>query len=241
MQLVLVLDDRPQTLEEIHRRLRKRFGPPDPWLLLDPVSQLIMGMLGGRTHGEVSQAVFVVARKRFGDWEAMRDAPVAEIQGAIAEVTYAELKAPRLKAALQAITARRGRLTLDFLGGLTVEQALVWLERLPGVGRKVAAATLNFSTLRMAALVIDTHHLRALRRLGLVNRSTDPMQAYERIMPLLPHGWTAADMDEHHQLVKALGQTTCRHTCPSCRRCPLRDLCPTAAFAGFVSSISPTT
>jgi adenine-specific DNA glycosylase len=110
-----------------------------------------------------------------------------------------------------------------------VDQALIWLERLPGVGRKVAAATLNFSTLRRAALVIDTHHLRVLRRLGLIDRRAGTVEAYDRLVPLLPGGWTAADLDEHHQLMKALGQTNCRHAFPICRRCPLRDLCPTAA------------
>lgn len=229
MQLVLTLDDRTRTLAEMHRRLRAGFGQPGPWYHLDPVSQLVMGLLGGRTHGEVSKAAFEALLMHFGDWQAVHDAPVVEIQAIVGAVTYAELKAPRLKAALQAIIASRGRLALDLLHDLPVEQALAWLEHLPGVGRKTAAQTSNFSTLRKAALVIDTHHLRVLRRLGPVGRRADLAQACDRLTPLLPASWTAADMDDHHQLVKSLGQTTCRHAYPACRRCPLRDLCPTAA------------
>ena len=187
-----------------------------------------MGIVGGRTRGEVSKDAFEALLARFGSWEAVRDAPVAEIYEAIAVVTFAELKAPRLKAALQAVTRDRGRLTLDILDGLTVDEALAWLERLPGVGRKVAAATLNFSTLRKAALVIDTHQLRVLRRLALVGPYADLAQAFDLIMPIVPNAWTAHDMDEHYQLMKTLGQTLCRHIAPSCRRCPLRELCPTA-------------
>ena len=58
MQLLLTLDDRSQTLAEIHRRLQRRFGPQGPFLPFDPVSQLVMGLIGGRTRGEVSKSAF---------------------------------------------------------------------------------------------------------------------------------------------------------------------------------------
>ena len=109
-----------------------------------------------------------------------------------------------------------------------VEDALAWLERLPGVGRKVAAATLDFSTLRKRALVIDTHHLRVLRRLGFLSGRCTLRRAYDRIMPLVPTDWPPAMLDEHHQLMKCLGQEICRHGMPICRRCPLENLCPMA-------------
>jgi endonuclease-3 len=232
MQLVLAFDERSRVLAKIHGRLRQRFGPQGPWLLLDPVSQLVLGILGTRTRGEISKTAFEALIVRYSRWEAARDASVAELRGIIAEVTYPDVQAPRLKAALQAVTASTGGLTLDHLSGLTVEHALVWLERLPGVGRKIAAATLNFSVLRKVALVIDTHHLRVLRRLGLVDRGADAAEAYDRLMPVLPGGWTAADLDEHHQLMKALGQEICRHAHPLCHRCPLHDLCPSIGSGG---------
>lgn len=228
MQLMLKLDDRTQTLAEIHRRLQSRFGQQGPFVQLDPVSQLVMGLVGGKTHSDVSRAAFEALLMRFRAWEAVRDAPVAEIRVVIDGVTFAEIKAPRLKAALETITKIHGRLTLDSLERMTVEEALAWLERLPGVGRKIAAATLNFSILRKAALVIDTHHLRVLRRLTFVARGTNLKGASDRIVPLLPPDWLAADLDEHHQLMKTLGQTICRHSAPICRLCPLQDLCPTA-------------
>lgn len=228
MQLLLDLDDRTRRLAKIHRRLHRRFGTPGPVLRLDPVSQLVLGLIGGRTRSEVSKSAFEALLVRFGDWAAMRDAPADEIEAVIRTVTFPEIKAPRLKMALVAITKAHGGLTLDSLAGLPVEAALTWLERLPGVGRKVAAATLNFSTLRMRALVIDTHHLRVLRRLTFVGEHSNLTQAYDRIMPILPSAWSAAALDDHHQLMKRLGQTICRHYEPLCRCCPLHDLCPTA-------------
>lgn len=227
MQLLLKLDDRIPTLAGIHGQLNRRFGLPGPFLRLDPVSQLAMGLIGGRTRGEVSKAAFEALLARFGDLEAVRDGPVVEIEDAVHAVTFAEVKAPRLKAALKEITRANGRLALGSLERLSVEAALTWLERLPGVGRKVAAATLNFSTLRMRTLVIDTHHLRVLQRLRLVGRRTNLTQAHDLVMPLLPADWLAEDLDDHHQLMKILGQTICRHRAPICRCCPIQDLCPT--------------
>ena len=190
-----------------------------------------MGVIGGRTHGEVSQSAFEALLMRYGSWEAVRDAPVGAIERTIRAVTYPEVKARRLIAALQTITRLHGRLTLDNLEVLPVEPALAWLERLPGVGRKAAAATLGFSTLNKRALVIDTHHLRVLHRLGLVSQRSGLRPAHDQIMPILPADWSSTDLDQHHFLMKRLGQTVCLHGVPVCRRCPLADLCPTSPGA----------
>ncbi len=227
MQLQLALDDRPALLAEVHRRLLRRFGPQGPYLRLDPVSQLVLGLLGGRTSGDVSQAAFEGLLLGFASWAAVRDAPLAKIRPIVAAVTFAEAKAPRLKRALAAITAHDGWPRLDHLECRTVMESLLCLEQLPGVGRKVAAATLNFSTLAKAALVIDTHHLRVLCRLGFVGWRADLRQTYDTVMPLLPSSWDAAAIGQHHHLFKRLGQDLCRHAAPLCDRCPLIELCPT--------------
>ena len=232
MQLALQLDGRQERFAEVDRRLRLHYGPQGPWLRLDPVSQLVLGMVGGRTYEADSRRAFLALRARYRTWECLRDAPLADLQETIQGVTYAEVKAGRLKAALAAVTQRRGALTLDFLAAWGVGAALAWLESLPGVGRKTAAATLNFSTLEMPALVIDTHHLRVLRRLRLVGQRTTLSEAYDRTVPYLPVHWCANDLDAHHQRIKTLGQDVCRHAEPACGICVLRDLCPSAALIG---------
>ena len=137
--------------------------------------------------------------------------------------------APQIKAALVAITRAHGRLTLDPLAAMAADRALARLERLPGVGRKVAAGTLDFSTLRKPVLVIDSHQLRILKRLRLVGPRANIAKAHDTIAPAMPPRWIAADLDEHHQLMKALGRSICRNPSPLCHRCPIKDLCPTAA------------
>lgn len=227
MQLPLDIDDRGYVLKQIHVRLRRRFGQQGPFLLLDPVSQLVLALIGGKTHGDVSKAAFEALLRRFGTWEELRDAPVSDIEVGIADVTFAEAKAARLKSALCQLTAANGGLTLANLKTMAVNDALGWLEDLPGVGRKSAAVVLNFSRLQMRALVMDTHHLRVLRRLRLIGWRCPTGQAYDQIVPLLPADWSADDMSEHHELIKRLGQEVCRHDTPRCAACPLVDLCPT--------------
>ncbi|WP_195818335.1 endonuclease III domain-containing protein [Roseobacter sp. MH60115] len=196
-------------------------------MLLDPVSQLVMGLIGGKTRGDISTSVFRALKGRFRDWESLRDAPVQEIRHLIAPVTFAEVKARRLKSALQMVTASQGALTLDLLKPMSVSASLNWLEKLPGVGRKTAATVLNFSTLRKPALVIDTHHLRVARRLGLIRQRAGTVEAFEQLSPLLPQQWGAPNVDSHHQLIKRHGQRQCPTRWPTCHGCCLADLCDT--------------
>lgn len=228
MQLCLPLEDRAGAIIAIHSRLRRHLPPPGSFLALDPVSQLVNAMIGGVTQDAVSKDAFLRLRRRFGSWEAVRDAPEFEVRKMIRAVTHADQKAGRIKKALATITGPDGRCSLDRLSVMSDTEALLWLERLHGVGRKSSATVLNFSTLRRPVLVIDTHHLRILRRLGLIGRRDDTRNAYERIMPLAPDNWRAAEFDEHHQFVKLLGQTICRPKQPKCNVCPLADLCPSA-------------
>ena len=151
MQLDFWPGKRAETVREVHFRLLGRFGSPGPWVYPDPVSQLVLGLVGGRTREAVSLAAFTSLARKFRCWEAVRDAPVAEVRATIRHVTYADVKADRLQCALKRLTDRRGRLELEFLGRLDLTSAMAWLMRLPGVGPKVAALTLNFSTLRMPA------------------------------------------------------------------------------------------
>jgi endonuclease-3 len=216
-------------LARIHRMLLAAHGRPGPWLQFDPVSQLVMALIGTRTVTTTSKRVFVQLMARYGSWAEVSSRAPAELRRALAPVTYADAKAERLPAALRAIASACGELDLEFLGTWPEEPALLWLERLPGVGRKVSAATLNFSTLRRRVLVVDLHHRRVVQRLGLVPPAATLTQAYHILMRRLPDRWTAADLDDHHMLIMHHAQTVCRALAPRCGACPLASLCPTAA------------
>ena len=212
-------------LAEIHEILLKRYGRPEarqPW---DPLTQLIYSMLTSRTKETESQQVMRDLKVRFASWEELRDAPLAEIEGKIGVVTFPEVKAPRLKAILQEITARVGTLTLDFLAKYRTAKVRDWLEQFEGVGNQVSAAVVNFSTLRRRAICVDAHHLRVTQRLALTPRA-DAATTEERLMKMVPEEWTAEVLDEHHSLFKIHGQTLCTFAEPKCGVCPLLARCP---------------
>ena len=218
-------------LPHIHRLLLKHYGEPEVRELWDPLTQFIYSLLSSRTKTPQAHQVMRDLERAFpgaapGNWEFVRDAPIAEIERAIAVVTFPEIKAPRLKAALEGITARYGSLTLEFLGKYRTEKIRQWLEQFEGVGPQVSAAVVNFSTLRRRALSVDANHLRVIQRLCVVPRA-DARTTEERLMRLVPETWDAALLDEHHSLVKLHGQTLCTFHEPRCEQCPLLELCPT--------------
>jgi endonuclease-3 len=113
-----------------------------------------------------------------------------------------------------------------FPGDADEEMAMQWLVTLPGVGPKIAAAVLNFSTLRKRQLVVDTHLLRVGRRLGVLSAASDYQTGHDDFMRLIPTFWDGDDLSQFHRLMNSLGQGICMAIAPACGRCPLQDLCP---------------
>lgn len=217
---------------EIHRLLCAEYGCPIAYFRdLDPLSELVGSLLSHRTRNADSGAAFRSLRERFPNWEHVRDAPVAEIEQAIARVTWPEQKAPRLKEVLGAITDRIGRLELDFLAGMEVTAARAWLESLPGVGPKTSAAVLSFSRLRMRALPVDSHHHRVARRTGLIDATLPVGPSHAALEALLPSGWDAQAVYDHHEVMMLHGQRCCFFQKPACHRCVVLPLCPAGARA----------
>ena len=219
-------------LVEVHRRLLEYYGKPPKRDVWDPLKQFIYSLLSSRTKTEVTFEVVAHLEERFGNWETLRDAPVAEIEDAIRAVTFPEKKAIQLKQALEQITERCGLLSLDFLKGYRTEKIRSWLERFDGVGSKTSGAVVNFSTLRRRAMCIDSHHLRVTERLGFVAKGASARQTEDRLMEMAPASWAPEMLDEHHMLIKIHGQRTCTLHHPRCSACPLLEICPTGQAAG---------
>jgi endonuclease-3 len=236
MQIRLAL---PSDLAAVRDRLRAVFGPQRATHRMDPVSQLIKSVLSSRTYDQVSWAAFVRLRAAFPDWRALTLADPAQIEPVIDPVTFADDKARRLPILIRVIILKRGELDIDFLKDEPLEEAMEWLTRLPGVGVKIATATLNFSTLERAVLTVDTHVHRVTRRLGLAPRDGDLALAFESLMQQVPASWSADGFFELHWLLKGHGQSICTHFDPACGLCALRETCPRIDVAGAMGEILP--
>ena len=86
---LVVEDDR---LPRIHGLLLELYGKPKPREPWDPLTQFIYSLLSSRTKTEVTHQVLRHLRERFGTWENLRDAPLAEIEDAVRDVTFPEQK-----------------------------------------------------------------------------------------------------------------------------------------------------
>ncbi|MBB6014629.1 endonuclease-3 [Aquamicrobium lusatiense] len=212
----------------VREQLKFFFGRPDRVPARTPIGQLVKSSISNRTLDEVSLAAYQRLVEAYPEWPALAAASTGDVEALIGNVTFPDVKARHLGDALRVIGVRHPDFNLDFLGCLSVAEALAWLERLPGVGRKISASTLNFSTLEMPAFVVDTHVLRVLSRYGFVRNTADTRTACDAVMAASPR-WGAAELAELHILMKSLGQTICRHDRARCPDCPIRQHCKTAA------------
>ncbi len=205
---------------EIFTRLHNFFGAVDWRPPLSAMDELVSTILSQSTTDLNRDRAFDRLKARFGTWEAVRDADVAEIEDAIRVAGLARQKAPRIKAALQFISAERGELSLDFLRGMPVAEARAWLTQMKGVGIKTASIILLFA-LDMPAFPVDTHVHRTTGRIGLIPPKTSAEKAHHILEAALP---PETYLEAHLQFIR-LGREICHARKPNCAVCPLRDVC----------------
>ncbi|MEP0189614.1 MAG: endonuclease III [Erythrobacter sp.] len=227
MQLDLGPDERIETLRAFQAKLIERFGriirPPEK--RRDPVWVLVHGVIGAQTKTAASNASTDALIDEFGSWERVAHACAEDLAARLQRQTFPSVAAQRLKACLQAIIDQRGSVDLRHLSNYEIVEAMAWLETLPGVARKNSAGVMNASTFDRRAMVIDGHHRRIMQRAGIVPAKADTAKTYDALLPIVPEEWSAADMDEHHLLLKKLGQTHCRPRKAQCEDCPVRQDC----------------
>ena len=229
MQLDLGSDPRSDVLRRSQAALIAAFGriirPPDK--RRDPVWVLVHGVIGAQTKTAASNASTDGLIAEFGTWDAAAKAPVADLEARLQRQTFPSVAAQRLSACLNAIIEERGSVDLRHLSNYETGEAMAWRETLPGGARKNSAGVMNASTFERRAMVIDGHHRRIMQRMGIVPAKADTAKTYDALMPIVPQDWSAADMDEHHLLLKKLGQTYCRPRRARCDGCPVRSDCRT--------------
>ncbi len=206
---------------EITRRLTEHYGEV-PFSSKDPMSMLVDIILSHRTRDEQTAAAYANLLKRFGSWEAVRDAPTEEVQNTIANVNWPEVKAPRLQTIMRQITDECGNLDLNFLCELPIEEAAAWLNRFEGVGPKTTACVLLFSC-ELPLLPVDVHVGRVSQRLGLIGKRVTNDAAHNLLQALLPQD--ARSIYNFHKALLRHGQRICVYERPRCEKCMITDLC----------------
>ncbi|HEU0024727.1 MAG TPA: hypothetical protein VFQ12_08860 [Thermoleophilaceae bacterium] len=211
-------------LRAIRDRLRKEYGRPRLRPHGAPVDELVLTVLSQNTNDRNRDVAYGRLRERFRTWEAVRQAPVGEVEDAIRPGGLAPTKAGRIGRILDAVAegdAPVGNETLAWLADAPLEEAREYLCTLPGVGRKTAACVLLFSYGR-EEVPVDTHVFRVGTRLGLFRPGASFDEAHDEMLRLTAPG----DAYEVHMLLIRHGRRICTARAPRCAECPLRRMCP---------------
>lgn len=200
--------------------LRATYGNPTWRPHLSPVDELVSTILSQNTNDANRDRAFERLRARFPTWEEVRDAPFEAVIDAIRPAGLAYQKGPRIQAALRYLTETQGRVTLDHLEAMSLDEARAWLTGINGVGPKTAAIVLLFAFGR-PAFPVDTHVHRVSKRLGLIGPKTTAEQAHDLLEQIVP----PEDYLIFHLNMIAHGRTLCHAREPMCERCPLTTLC----------------
>jgi endonuclease-3 len=204
-------------MRTIRDRLRREYGRPVLRPHREPIDELILTVLSQNTNDRNRDVAWARLRERLPTWDAVREAPVAEIEDAIRPGGLAPTKSVRIKQILEAL----GDDDLCWLEDAPLEQARNYLVELPGVGRKTAAVVLLFSFGR-PEVPVDTHVYRVASRLGLIRPGASFDEAHDEMLRLVDPD----DAYEIHVLLIRHGRRTCIAREPRCEECPLHRMCP---------------
>ena len=199
---------------EIIERLKKEY--PDVGCTLD-YDQAWKLLVSVRLAAQCTDArVNVVVQdlyEKYPDVNALAEADPADIEAIVRPCGLGRSKARDISACMKILRDEYG-------GG--IPDNFKDLMNLPGVGRKSANLVMG-DVFGEPAIVTDTHCIRLVNRMGLVNQIKDPKKVEMALWEIIP---PEEGSDFCHRLV-FLGRDICTaRTKPHCEKCCLRDICP---------------
>jgi endonuclease-3 len=200
--------------------LREEYSYPTWRQHLPPVDELVNTILSQNTSDTNRDVAFEALVARFPTWEAVRDADPEAVIETVRPAGLANQKGPRIQAALRYLTETQGRITLDHLKEMPIEEAKAWLTAINGIGPKTAAIILLFA-MNKPAFPVDTHVHRVTRRLGLIGKKTNAEKAHVELEEIVP----PEDYYAFHLQVIRHGRTVCHARAPKCGICVVQDEC----------------
>lgn len=199
---------------EIIERLKKEY--PDVGCTLD-YDQAWKLLVSVRLAAQCTDArVNVVVQdlyEKYPDVNALAEADSADIEAIVRPCGLGRSKARDISACMKILRDEYG-------GG--IPDNFKALMKLPGVGRKSANLVMG-DVFGEPAIVTDTHCIRLVNRMGLVDQIKDPKKVEMALWEIIP---PEEGSDFCHRLV-FLGRDICTaRTKPHCEVCCLKDICP---------------
>lgn len=196
-------------------KLEDKYGQVKTPLHYHNVFELLIAViLSAQTTDEQVNKVTPKLFSKFKTIESLANAKVEDIEEAINSINYYKSKAKNIKSC-----ARR---VLDEFEGM-VPDNMEDLISLAGVGRKTANVVLNEFYGNYQGIVVDTHVKRLSNRLGL-SKEHDVLKIEKDLMK----HFDKEDWEKISLLLIYHGRQVCNAKKPDCKKCVLKDKCPTA-------------
>ena len=198
---------------EIIRRLKEEYPDADCTLDYNQAWKLLVSV---RLAAQCTDArVNVVVQDLFAQYPsvgALAQADVSEIERIVRPCGLGHSKARDISACMKMLQ--------DQYGG-NVPEDFDALLKLPGVGRKSANLIMG-DVFGKPAIVTDTHCIRLVNRMGLVDGIKVPKKVEMALWKLIP---PEEGSDFCHRLVYHGREVCTARTKPYCDRCCLKDIC----------------
>ena len=198
---------------EVIERLREEYPDAECTLDYDQAWKLLIGVrLAAQCTDERVNIVVEKLYEKFPDVDALADADVAEIEEIVRPCGLGKSKARDISACMKILKEQYGG---------QIPKTFDELLKLPGVGRKSANLIMG-DVFGEPAIVTDTHCIRLVNRIGLVDGIKEPKKVEMELWKIIP---PEEGSDFCHRLVYHGREVCTAHTKPHCDRCCLADIC----------------
>lgn len=198
---------------EIIDRLQREYPDADCTLKYEDAWKLLVSvrLAAQCTDARVNQIVPKLYEK-FPDVDALAEAEVDEIEEIVRPCGLGKSKARDISACMRMLRDEFDSQVPDDFDALL---------RLPGVGRKSANLIMG-DVFGKPAIVTDTHCIRLVNRMGLVDGIREPKKVEMALWKIIPPEEGSSFC---HRLVYHGRDVCSARTSPKCKECCLRDVC----------------
>ena len=198
---------------EVIERLKKEYPLAQCTLDYDQAWKLLVSVrLAAQCTDARVNVVVEDLYAKYPDVAALAEAPVEEIEKIVHPCGLGKSKARDISACMKILRDQyQGKVPDDF-------NALL---KLPGVGRKSANLIMG-DVFGKPAIVTDTHCIRLVNRIGLVDGIREPKKVEMALWKIIP---PEEGSDFCHRLVYHGRDVCTARTSPFCEKCCLKDIC----------------
>lgn len=202
-----------QLAKEVIERLKKEYPHSDCTLDYDSAWKLLVSVrLAAQCTDKRVNVIVEKLYEKYPDVDALAEADVDSIEEIVRPCGLGKSKARDISACMKILRDEyNGKVPDDF------DKLL----KLPGVGRKSANLIMG-DVFKKPAIVTDTHCIRLVNRIGLVDGIKEPKKVEMELWKIIPPD---EGSDFCHRLVDHGREICTARTKPYCEKCCLFDIC----------------